>query len=166
MADSNRLDKLDESRLETTLATYEAELSELKSSAPQYVNGSDVTNFVTDTGSTYDFTGTLTANRGVWLITATADAAATLYAQLLVLVYLNGALYTADLGYYDLLHPGTAPVNIRFAETVYDAPTSPVSATNKRTWRLIITGDSHRTISWKAYVPALDIVSITITRVS
>lgn len=173
MADKNRVGNLSESKLSATLASLEQELNELKSSAPQFINGSDVVNFVTDTGSTYDFTGTLSQDptassgnsRGVWLISATATHAATIYAQVLVTLYMGGAVYHGSDGFFDLTHPGPT-VFRRFVTNVYDVPTTPADATNVRTWMFIVNGDTQRAISWKACVPALDNVTISIVRLS
>ena len=126
-----------------------------------------------DTGSTYDFTGVLSQDptagtgnsRGVWIITATADHANTLYANVTVQLFMGGSVYSGASGYYDLLHPGPTTYR-RFAENVYDLPTTPITAGNIRTWMLIITGDTQRTISWKAFVWALDTVAISISRLS
>lgn len=168
----SRLKGLAENKLTTMVTDLETELAELKSSAPQFIDGSDVLNFMSDTGNQFDFNGLLnqdtfasTGNsRGSWEIVVEADHADAIYANAIVYMWIasTASQYHPDSGFFDLTHTGGG--NKRFVQNITDLPNSSVSDTNKKTFLLTITGDIVRNVWWKVYIPALDTCSITITR--
>lgn len=163
-----RMAPLPQNKLQTTVSDLQTQIDALKTT--QYLGGSSVVFFTTSTGHAYDWTGTLTQIPGFptgngqafLVVTATANTMATLYANLIVRLFVGSptAWYRPSDGFTDQL--GSA---VPFSTSVLDAPNSGSDPALK-TWVLQVTGDLTRTAYVQVFVQALDGVAITVTQVA
>lgn len=164
----DRMHGLSRELIDWHLDTAERSLNELKS-APQYVGGSSLQFFQSDSGASYDWTGTLPASplapatgTKILRVTATATTMANLFGDLIGYLYKgNMSTWYRPSNYLADLKVGTTPFSISVQEEVLD-----LSNRNKKQWTVVITGNKVTTCFVKLYVVANDEVTLTITEVN
>lgn len=168
MGSEVRVNNLAAQTLATTLSQLEQDLDELKSSAPQYVGGASVRNYISQTANQYDYAaailtqdplnpGNTNMGRANWLITATAQHSNVSYAQFVVYMYIGGS----TTAYLPSNYLADIVGGIGFQTRIIDVSTNPANASNQKTLSLQITGDRTRTCAWKVYVIGLDTSTIS-----
>jgi hypothetical protein len=163
-----RVNRMAETSLGTTLNELEAEVSELRAGAPQFIGGASIKYFQSQTAASADWTGTLPDPGGLghggklFLVTATAntmpvfwgDVHNRLYADTVTNLY-DGLQYLTD---YKL---NNSPLYTSYT----DAPNNALLP-NQKQWFCQLSGNGTRTLWIKFFVLGIDTATLTVTALS
>lgn len=159
---SGRLDGLEENRLEVELAALERDAEELKSR--QMVSGGNVRFFMSDSGNTYDWQGTLPAGgqyagagAKIFRVTATAQNMDNLFADLILAIYRGNGVEWTFGDYLASIKNNTQPQLVR---VFYEEPAT-IADSNKRTWVVGVTGMAGDAAKLKVWAVASDAVTLS-----
>lgn len=157
-----RLDNLPENALEQSIAELETLATELK--GRQLVSGGNVRFYMSDSGNTYDWQGTLPAGgqfpgagAKIYRVTATAQNMDNLFADLILEVYDGSGVLWTGARYFAALIANTQP---QFYRVLYEEPAN-IADSNKRKWVIGVTGLAGDAAKLKVYIVASDVCTLT-----